>query len=77
MKSPAKALELAVFAGDVVEIHRLPASGRVLLGRAPESDIRIDHPSVSRRHAALHLGPTLRLEDLGGRNGTFVGDPGE
>jgi transcriptional regulator with GAF, ATPase, and Fis domain len=77
VKIPAKALELAVFAGDVVEIHSLPASGQVIFGRAPESDVRVDHPSVSRRHAALHLGPTLRLEDLGGRNGTFVGDPGE
>jgi DNA-binding NtrC family response regulator len=68
-------LELLVFAGESTQIFSLPASGRISLGRAEGNDVRIDHRSVSRRHAALHLGPPLRIEDLGGQNGTSVRDP--
>ena len=75
--SPAAPLELAVCVGDVLEARPLPPRGSVSIGRAEDNDVRIDHPSVSRRHAVLHLGPPLRLEDLGGRNGTFVRDPRE
>ncbi len=63
-------LELAVFAAGGTTRHLLPASGRVALGRSEENDIRIDDSSVSRRHAVLHLGSTLRIEDLGSANGT-------
>jgi two-component system response regulator AtoC len=72
--SPA-AFELLVFAGESTETFPLPAVGRVSLGRAEGNDVRIDHPSVSRRHAVLHLDPPLRVEDLGGQNGTSVRDP--
>jgi transcriptional regulator with GAF, ATPase, and Fis domain len=65
-------LELVVVVGEGTEIFPLPPSGRVSLGRSEKNDIRIDHPSVSRRHAVLHLGPPLQIEDLGGTNGTFV-----
>jgi len=65
-------LELAVFAAGGVTRHPLPAEGKVVLGRAEESDIRIDDGSVSRRHAQIHLGPPLRIEDLGSANGTTV-----
>ncbi len=68
-------VQLLVLTGDDVEVHPLPASGRVVLGRSSESDVRIDDPSVSRRHAILHLGAPLRVEDLGGANGTFVRRP--
>jgi pSer/pThr/pTyr-binding forkhead associated (FHA) protein len=50
--------------------HPLPERGAVTIGRAPECDVRIDHPSVSRRHATLHVGDRLRVEDLGSANGT-------
>ena len=33
---------------------------------------RVDHPSVSREHAALHVGAELCIEDLGSANGTRV-----
>src|SRR5262249_33212078 len=54
----------------------------VVLGRASENGaVVIDHRSVSRRHAVLHTGPTLSLEDLGSANGTSVRErrlaPGE
>jgi two-component system, NtrC family, response regulator AtoC len=64
--------ELAVFASDGVVAHPLPESGSVSIGRAEGNDICINHRSVSRRHAILHLGPQLRIEDLGGTNATVV-----
>jgi len=51
----------------------LPASGKVTIGRLPECEIRIDHPSVSRKHAELLIGPPLSLVDLGSFNGTRIG----
>ncbi|XXX74341.1 sigma 54-interacting transcriptional regulator [Sorangium sp. So ce134] len=65
-------LTLAVFAGDELVVHALPREGRVSIGRSSENDVWINHPSVSRRHAVLHLDPPLRLEDLGGANGTYI-----
>jgi two-component system, NtrC family, response regulator AtoC len=64
--------ELTVFAGDAVVVHPLPASGAIAIGRAEGNDVRVDHTSVSRRHAVLHVGPPLRIEDLGGTNATSV-----
>ncbi|HEY3668692.1 MAG TPA: FHA domain-containing protein, partial [Polyangiaceae bacterium] len=54
--------------------YPLGNSGRLLIGRSAEADLRIDHGSVSREHAALHLGDTLKIEDLGSVNGTRVRD---
>ncbi|WP_437509148.1 sigma 54-interacting transcriptional regulator [Sorangium sp. So ce1099] len=64
------ALELAVFAGGRVTRHPLPAEGRVSLGRSKENDVPIDDSSVSRRHAIIHIGPRIAIEDLGSANGT-------
>lgn len=48
----------------------------VLIGRAPGNDIVLRSPSVSARHARVIVEPErLILEDLGSRNGTFVGAP--
>src|SRR6185295_17951459 len=69
------ALELAVFAGDELTTYSLPEEGQVTIGRADESAVKIDHPSVSRKHAILHVGPHLRIQDLGSANGTFVRAP--
>ncbi|KYF53572.1 Fis family transcriptional regulator, partial [Sorangium cellulosum] len=62
-----------MFASDGVVAHPLPESGSVSIGRASDNDICINHRSVSRRHAILHVGPQLRIEDLGGTNATIVG----
>jgi two-component system response regulator AtoC len=69
-------------AGDgVYATQTLPTSGSAMIGRASDSDLRIEDPSISRNHAMLHLGPPLAIEDLGSANGTFVHerrlDPGE
>jgi len=71
--SPA-ALELLVVVSDGVRVTPLPARGQVMLGRGDECEVRIDNRSVSRRHAVIHVGEALRLEDLGSANGTFVRD---
>lgn len=50
------------------------AEGRPLvIGRDPSAEIRIDDPSMSRRHASVLLrGATVELRDLGSRNGVHV-----
>src|SRR6185436_6923596 len=52
--------------------HALPPSGAVTLGRGDDADIKLDDTAASRRHAILHLGTDVRLEDLGSSNGTIV-----
>ncbi len=45
------------------------------IGRAPGSDLVLDHPSVSRKHARIEFdGTHYRVVDLGSTNGTFLGD---
>ncbi|GAB4263267.1 FHA domain-containing protein [Deferrisoma sp.] len=47
----------------------------VVLGRGADADVHLDNPAVSRRHCRLSVaGETVRVEDLGSQNGTFVGD---
>jgi hypothetical protein len=65
--------ELRVFFGDEVETHVLPFAGGMVIGRSRAADIFIDDASVSRRHALLHVGSTLLVQDLGSQNGTRVG----
>jgi DNA-binding winged helix-turn-helix (wHTH) protein len=49
--------------------------GENLIGRAPDSYIRIKSPKISRRHARITIdGESAVVEDLGSKNGTFVGD---
>jgi len=47
----------------------------VTVGRSQDSDLTIDHNTVSRQHAVIKLEEgTFRLYDMGSTNGTFVGD---
>jgi two-component system response regulator AtoC len=52
--------------------HSLPIRGRVTIGRGEGNAVRVDDASVSRRHAAIEVGDTVQIEDLGGANGTYV-----
>jgi two-component system, NtrC family, response regulator AtoC len=72
VKTDPHPLELVAFLHERAVACALPRAGKVVIGRDEGSDVRLDHPSVSRAHAVLHLGPPLRVEDLGSENGTLV-----
>jgi DNA-binding winged helix-turn-helix (wHTH) protein len=71
--SPAKPtvpVAILVFAGKTIPLY----AGPNVLGRDPSSGILIDDGTVSRRHACIQLdGESAILEDLGSKNGTFIG----
>ena len=53
----------------------LQEGGEYVLGRDPDADVYLDSPSVSRRHAVIRITDRdATIEDLGSRNGTFVGE---
>ncbi|MDC0713865.1 sigma 54-interacting transcriptional regulator [Stigmatella sp. ncwal1] len=51
-----------------------PLAGEVLrIGKAPENDVVIDHPTVSRNHLLVRRqGDRFLVQDLGSTNGTFL-----
>jgi DNA-binding winged helix-turn-helix (wHTH) protein len=50
------------------------AQGVLVIGRAEDAAIQIDSSGVSRRHARVVVnGQQVHVEDLGSKNGTFVG----
>ncbi len=54
--------------------ERLDEGGHIL-GRDPDADVFLNQPGVSRRHARLTItAGQATIEDLGSKNGTFVGD---
>ena len=49
--------------------------GELLLGRGEEADLKVDGHGISRRHAALQVGPQgVVLVDLGSANCSYVND---
>ena len=47
--------------------------GAVILGRSSTADLRLQHPSISRRHAQLvRVGERFYVKDFQSQNGTFV-----
>ena len=56
------------------EVYRLTLPpGEYVIGRDPDAQIRIEHPTVSRRHAKLIVADDhLVLTDLGSGNGTMI-----
>ena len=77
---PGKPGEWALirYAGNPIgEVLMLGPAG-LSLGRAPENQIRLSEPEVSRHHARVELvhqrglAPMVLLSDLGSTNGTFV-----
>jgi two-component system response regulator AtoC len=54
--------------------HALDGGARHSIGRDATCGIVLTDSSVSRRHALLHVGSTVEIEDLGSTNGTTVDD---
>lgn len=59
----------------VSESLRVPLhEGENILGRSGDDVVAIDASTISRRHARITVGATSWVEDLGSKNGTWVGD---
>ncbi len=58
--------------GDGRFLTRALDRAELVIGRDPECDFAIDHPSLSRRHACVRLEPEVTIQDLGSTNGTRV-----
>jgi len=73
-------LRLIVLSDSMPTSHAL-APGEIVIGRDESCTIRIDDPSVSRRHAVVRVDGGVVLEDLDSAAGTWVGggklEPGE
>jgi DNA-binding NtrC family response regulator len=63
---------LSVFVAGEARSYALPSKGSITLGRGEGCHIRIEEPSVSRRHATLCIGSTFTIEDHGSVNGTRI-----
>jgi DNA-binding winged helix-turn-helix (wHTH) protein len=59
----------------VWETRQVPlAEGENIIGRGTDASVWIDAPGVSRHHARIVVRPgEATLEDLGSKNGTYVG----
>ncbi len=66
-----KQFELVVYDRKQRRHFRLPTGGNVVIGRSAECDVRLDDPSISRRHAILRLS-ALEVEDLDSKNGAWL-----
>jgi ABC-type multidrug transport system ATPase subunit len=64
-EGPRRAIPVKLLFGD---------RSRLVIGRDPDADVRLEHPSISRHHAALVRWPDggLFVEDLGSTNGVRV-----
>ena len=69
----ARAGALVLVAGEGLLTTFKLAGDEAVIGRSAECDVVIDHPTLSRRHARLRLGPPATVEDLGSKNGTSIG----
>ena len=72
-------IETALAFDELVILTLPPIGERAVftVGRLPDMDIVVDHPSVSKRHAELSWDEGIRrcsVKDLGSRNGTMLND---
>jgi len=66
--------ELILMEGDETESAFTIREGELkIIGRAPECEIRLGDPGISRRHCSIeNRGNELHVEDLESANGTFI-----
>lgn len=70
----AKTIRLAVYFNDELRAVKELALPFVI-GRSQDANLTISHPMVSRRHCLIFESKgSVRLQDLGSLNGTFLGD---
>ena len=74
--APAQPADIKIRYWLVWASRQIPVTeGAHVLGRAPDASVWIDAPGISRHHARLVLeGQHAVLEDLGSKNGTYVGE---
>ncbi|HSI03846.1 MAG TPA: sigma 54-interacting transcriptional regulator, partial [Myxococcota bacterium] len=66
-------LLLVALVGEGMVTRELPATGELVIGRSAEADVRVDHESLSRKHAVLSVkASVLAIRDLESANGTKV-----
>src|SRR5262245_30588323 len=68
--TPSRRVLLVAGEGQFETYPLLP--GSVVVGRDSTSEVPLRHPKISRRHAMLHVGTTVEVEDLGSTNGTHL-----
>jgi len=71
--SPAPISELRLTGGGFDLVASEP--GEYDLGRAPDARLRVNHKTVSRRHARIVIAPdrlAVTVQDVGGANGTML-----
>ena len=61
--------ELLLVVGNAQLITHPITGDQVVIGRAPECDLVLDHRALSRRHAILRRAPRLSIQDLDSTNG--------
>jgi transcriptional regulator with PAS, ATPase and Fis domain len=72
-ESPALRRALVIYCGVDAAIAEIPADSALVVGREFPSHVHLDDEGVSRQHARFWVtGATVRVEDLGSRNGTLV-----
>ena len=74
--APAQSTDIKVRYWLIWASRQIPVTeGQHILGRAADANVWIDAPGISRHHARLVLeGQQATLEDLGSKNGTYVGE---
>ena len=71
-RADTQAMDGFLQAAPATEVARIK---HVLIGRLPDSDLVLDHPEVSRRHALIRrIEDKYFIEDLNSSNGTLIND---
>src|SRR5687768_10330501 len=70
--APSSRFEVVVYMRQQSKAYPLAPGGVIDIGRSADCPIQIDDPSVSRRHARLHVGTGVEIEDLDSANGTSL-----
>ena len=67
------AVKIVIVSGGAVGTVVALDQSRTVLGRGPGVDLTLDDTTMSRQHAVIELdGETLRIRDLGSKNGMSV-----